>query len=158
LPPYRQSSEPEPRSIWKSRSAAVCQQLREAFSDSDRYRYVVLERDAKLSPGALHLLKGVRHRADPHERSRPLAERTGERWVGSARRQCFDHVIALCETHVRRIAREYVAYCHADRTHHGLDKDAASGRAIQAKPDGAELTSSPHAGGLHHRYAWHVAA
>lgn len=46
-----------------------------------------------------------------------------ERWVGSARRECFDHIIALYEAHVRRLAREDMTYYHGDGTHHGLDKD-----------------------------------
>lgn len=81
-----------------------------------------------------------------------------ERWVGSARRDCFDHVIALDEAHVRRLAREYVAYYHANRTHDGLCKDTPHGRAVEVKPAGAELVSLPRVGGLHHRYTWQAAA
>src|SRR4051794_21973800 len=33
-----------------------------------------------------------------------------ERWVGSARRELFDHVIPLNEYHLRRLGRAYVAY------------------------------------------------
>ncbi len=78
--------------------------------------------------------------------------------VGSARRDCFDHVIALDEAHVRRLAREYLAYYYADRTHEALGKDTPSGRAIEAKPAGADLHALPRVGGLHHRYTWKAAA
>ncbi len=73
-------------------------------------------------------------------------------WVG------FDHVIALDEAHVRHLAREYMAYYHADRTHAGLDKDTPSGREIERKPAGAELFSLARVGGLQHRYTWKTAA
>jgi hypothetical protein len=77
---------------------------------------------------------------------------------GSARRECFDHVIALNEPHVRRIAREFISYYHEDRTHIGLNKDTPLGRPIEVKPDNAQLESLPRVGGLHHRYLWKTAA
>jgi transposase InsO family protein len=40
----------------------------------------------------------------------PWQNGVAERWVGSARRDCFDHVMALNEAHVRRLAHEFVAY------------------------------------------------
>ena len=88
----------------------------------------------------------------------PCQNGVAERWVGSARRDCFDHVIALDEAHVRRLAREYMAYYHADRTHDGLGMDTPSGRAVKPKAAGAALISLPRVGGLHHRYAWKAAA
>jgi putative transposase len=67
-------------------------------------------------------------------------------------------VIALNEAHVRRLAREYMAYDHAHRTHDGLGKDTPSGLAVEARSVGAELISLPRVGGLHHRYTWKAAA
>ena len=68
-------------------------------------------------------------------------------------------MIALNEAHVRRIAREYMAYYHRDRTHDGLGKDAPNTRTITPKPARtAELISLPRVGGLHHRYVWKIAA
>ena len=88
----------------------------------------------------------------------PWQNGVAERWVGSARRDCLDQVIALDEAHLRRLAREYMAYYHADRTHDGLGKDTPSHRAVEPKPVGAELVSLARVGGLHHRYAWKPAA
>jgi hypothetical protein len=68
-------------------------------------------------------------------------------------------VIALNERHVRRIAREYIAYYHEDRTHLGLDKDTPLGRPVESKPDhGAWVEPLPRVGGLHHRYVWKTGA
>jgi hypothetical protein len=67
-------------------------------------------------------------------------------------------VIALNEPHVRRIAREYIAYYHEDRTHLRLDKDTPLGRPVESKADGARVESLPRVGGLHHRYIWKRAA
>jgi transposase InsO family protein len=136
----------------------VIQQLRETFSDSARHRYVILDRDAKFSGEVLDFLASSGIKAVRTSVRSPWQNGVAERWVGSARRECFDHMIALDEAHVRRLAREYMAYYHADRTHDGLGKDTPSGRAIEPKPAGAELISLPRVGGLHHRYTWKTAA
>lgn len=88
----------------------------------------------------------------------PWQNGIAERWVGTARRECFDHVIALNEAHVRRLGREFIAYYHEDRTHLGLAKDTPTKRPVEMKPAGAELESLPRVGGLHHRYVWKTAA
>lgn len=101
----------------------VCQQLREAFPDGSPYKYAILDRDTKFSAGVLDLLKASGIEPVRTSIRSPWQNGTAERWVGSARRECFDHVIAISEAHVRRLGREFVAYYHADRTHLGLDKD-----------------------------------
>jgi len=88
----------------------VMQQLRETFSDADQHRFVIMDRDSKFSAEVIELLEssGV-HAVRTSVRS-PWQNGVAERWVGSARRECFDHVIAINEVHVHRLAREYMAY------------------------------------------------
>jgi transposase InsO family protein len=136
----------------------VMQQLRETFSDADHHRFVIMDRDSKFSPEVIELLESSGIRAVRTGIRSPWQNGVAERWVGSARRECFDHLIALDESHVRRVAREFIAYYHTDRTHDGLGKDTPNGRAIDPKPSGAELVSLPRVGGLHHRYCWKTAA
>jgi putative transposase len=78
--------------------------------------------------------------------------------VGSARRECFDHLLALNAAHVRRLGREFIEYYHEDRTHLGLEKDTPSERPVAPKPAGAGLESLARVGGLYHRYVWKAAA
>ena len=75
-----------------------------------------------------------------------------ERWIGSLRRDCLDHVIALNESQLRRVIRSYVDYYHGDRTHLGLEKDAPKPRPTERR-DGGEVVAFPRVGGLHHRYS-----
>lgn len=74
-----------------------------------------------------------------------------ERWIGSLRRDCLDHVIPINERQLRRVIRSYVDDYHADRTHLGLDKDAPEERPIDPREIGA-VVALPRVGGLHHRY------
>src|SRR5262249_53663524 len=73
-----------------------------------------------------------------------------ERLIGSARRECTDHVIVFNEEHLRRILSEYASYYNEVRTHLSLGKDAPCTRPIERFGD---IIAQPILGGLHHRYA-----
>ena len=74
-----------------------------------------------------------------------------ERFVGTLRRECLNHVIVLSENHLRRIVRDYLGYYHDCRTHLSLDKDAPEPRAIEP-PESGEVIALSRVGGLHQRY------
>jgi putative transposase len=136
----------------------VVQQLREAFPEAGRYRYAIFDRDSTFSEEMVTFLGVTGLKAKRTSVQSPWQNGTAERWIGSARRDCFDQVIALNEAHVRRLGREFIAYYHEDRSHLGLDKDTPSERPIEGKPEGAELESLERVGGLHRRYVWKAAA
>jgi transposase InsO family protein len=75
-----------------------------------------------------------------------------ERWIGSLRRDCLDHVIAINERQLRRVIRSYVDYYHEDRTHLGLEKNTPADRPVETREMG-EVVEIPRVGGLHHRYS-----
>ena len=74
-----------------------------------------------------------------------------ERFIGSIRRECLDHVIILNEDHLRRISDSYLAYYHEVRTHLSLDRNAPQPREVEP-PSHGKIVAIPHVGGLHHRY------
>jgi transposase InsO family protein len=74
-----------------------------------------------------------------------------ERFLGSLRRECLDHVIVLNEASLRRIIRSYFQYYEHSRTHLALEKDVPESRAIQP-PELGVVVELPQVGGLHHRY------
>ena len=72
-----------------------------------------------------------------------------ERLIGSIRRECVDHVIALGEAHLCGILQAYAHYYNDLRTHRSLDKDAPFSRPVQRT---GSITSLALLGGLHHQY------
>ena len=88
-------------------------------------------------------------------RDRPISPRSPwqnghvERLIGSIRRECLDHVVALGEGHVRHLLANYQAYYNGVRTHLALDKDAPFRRPPQTV---GEIASIPWLGGLHWQY------
>jgi hypothetical protein len=77
-----------------------------------------------------------------------------ERSVGSARRECFDHVIVFNEAGVRKLMTLYCAYHEKSRTHLALDKDTPIPRPVMPPGDGG-IVAIPEIGGLHHRSGIH---
>jgi putative transposase len=97
-------------------AAWTAQQLREAFPWDQAPRYLIHDRD--------HAFDGLKATAKtmgieevvtaPHA---PWQNPFVERFVGSARRECFDHVIAFNEAGVRKLMRHYGSYYEKTRTH-----------------------------------------
>ena len=133
--------------------AWVAQQLREATPFDQHPRFLIRDNDAKYGPRFARLAasSGIRVLRTPVRA--PRANATCERFLGSVRRECLDHVLVLGERHLRRVLREYVAYCNTARPHQGI------GQAIPAVPESAPaagpsgpIMSIPVLGGLHHAY------
>ena len=74
-----------------------------------------------------------------------------ERFIGSARRDCFDHVIVFNEAGLLRLMARYCSYYERSRTHLSLDKDTPIPRLVTPPGDGT-IVAIPEVGGLHHRY------
>jgi putative transposase len=74
-----------------------------------------------------------------------------ERFIGSIRRECLDHIIIFNERHLRRVLSSYFQYHHMTRTHLSLDKDCPETRPIHPRAAGSVI-AFPELGGLHHRY------
>ena len=73
-----------------------------------------------------------------------------ERVIGSIRRECTDHIIALGERHLLQTLIRYAAYYNDARCHLSLDRNAPEPRGAEDGP--GEVVVTPHLGGLHHRY------
>ena len=94
-------------------------------------------------------LQAMGIRGKPIAPGSPWQNGYAERLIGSIRRECSDHVIALRTEHLRRVLLSYARYYNIWRTHRSLDKDAPV--RWSTKRLGA-IMSWPVLGGLHHRY------
>jgi transposase InsO family protein len=76
-------------------------------------------------------------RTAPHS---PWQNAYVERFIGSIRRECLDHIMVLTAEGLRTILNSYVAYYTNWRTHLSLDKDSPQSRPVCLSTMGA---SSP---------------
>ena len=132
--------------------AWVAQQLREATPFGERPRFLLRDNDAKYGAQCDHVAaaSGIRMLRTPIRA--PQANATCERFLGSVRRECLDHLLVLGERHLRWVLREYVAYFNRERPHQGIGQ-ATPERSLGAMGDlAAPVRAVPVLGGLHHAY------
>jgi len=137
-------------------SAWVTQQARNLAIDErlSGVRFLVRDRDAKFSGpfDAVLRAEGVRVIRTP-VRS-PKANAFAERFVGTVRRECLDHVMIYGRRHLELVLGAYVDHYVDERPHRGLDL------AVPASDGAPEVRGTTHApierrdvlGGLIHEY------
>jgi transposase InsO family protein len=128
----------------------IVQQLREASPYEPAARFLILDHDAKYGAEVPAVIRSMGIKPVPTAVRCPWQNGVAERWVGSCRRELLDHVIAINESHLRRLLASYLDYYHQDRTHCGLKKQTPEKR-IRCLGRG-KVVAWPRVGGLHHRY------
>jgi transposase InsO family protein len=134
-----------PTAVW------TAQQIVEAFPWDSAPKYLLRDRDAIY--GA-ELRKRVQAMGIGQVLSAPRSPWQNpfvERLIGTLRRDCLDHVVALNEHHLRRIVARYLDYYHDWRTHLSLSMDAPNPRVVHP-PARGRVVAFPELGGLHHHY------
>jgi putative transposase len=128
-------------------------QIRKAFAAPDaRPKYLIHDREKTFRcPGFLQALADLAIHDRKTAARQPWMNIYCERVIGTLRRECTDHLIALNERHLEHLLREYAAYYNATRTHMSLQRNAPLPRAPASRP-AADLRGIPVLGGLHHRY------
>ncbi len=83
----------------------------------------------------------------------PLMNSVCERFLGSVRRECLDHLIVLSDRHLQRMLAEYaLSYFNRARPHQGIgQRTPVPGEPVRASL-GRSVTARPVLGGLHHDY------
>jgi len=66
-----------------------------------------------------------------------------ERFLGSVRRECLDHVLILGEAHLQRVLKEDVAYFNQARPQQGIGQAIPAGSRATARQDAAQGASLP---------------
>jgi putative transposase len=74
----------------------------------------------------------------------PWETRYVERLAGSIRRECLDHIIVWTQRSLRRILRDYFAYCEHSRMHLALPKGAPEPRALEKPEQGGTIVDANH--------------
>ena len=130
---------------WTSR------QLLHAFPYDSAPQYILRDRDSIYGGIVQQQLKELGIQQVIIAPRSPWQSPYVERLIGSIRRGCLDHIIAINEESLRVTLRSYFSYYHDSRCHLGLNKDSPEPREAQAADKG-RIFEIPKVGGLHHRY------
>jgi len=135
--------------------AWVAQQLREATPFDQRPRYLIRDNDGKFGAAFTRVAFGSGIAVLRTPIRAPRANATCERFLGSVRRECPDHVLVLGEGQLRRVLREYARFFNGDRPHQGLAQRVPDvpGAVISRVELRGDVRAVPILGGLHHAYA-----
>ncbi len=101
--------------------AWTAQQLREATPFGDAPRFLVRDNDGKFGARFAAVAAGAPIDVVKIPPRSPNLNPICERFLGSARRECLDHIVIISERQLRRVLREYVErYFNTARPHQGL--------------------------------------
>ena len=82
----------------------------------------------------------------------PRQNATCERFLGSVRRECLDHLLILGERQLSRVLREYVAYFNRARPHQALEQALPDPPPEERRGLEGPIRAVPVLGGLHHTH------
>jgi putative transposase len=134
--------------------AWTAQQLREATAYGQSPKYLIRDRDSKFGPSFARMAatSSIKILKTPYHAAR--ANATCERFLGSVRRECLDHLFILQEKQLHRVLRAYIQYFNQARPHQGIRQQIPEryGEYGPADREGGKILALPVLGGLHHDY------
>jgi putative transposase len=134
--------------------AWTAQQLREATPYGRTPNYLIRDRDGTFGScfARVAATSGIEMLKTPYHA--PRANAICERFLGSVRRECLDHLFIFREKQLDRVLHAYVQYYNRARPHQGIRQQIPEQFGEPAPPvhDAGKILSFSVLGGLHHDY------
>jgi len=130
----------------------TAQQLREATPWRRGPKYLIRDRDSKYATHFSTVTAGMKELKTPYRT--PQANGVCERFMGSLRRECLDHILIYDYQHLERVTTEYMSYFNQERPHQGIEQRTPDHYdQTRSKPTRGQISSKAILGGLHHSYS-----
>jgi putative transposase len=132
----------------------TAQQLRESTPWGNSPKYLIRDRDSKYARhfSAVAVSSGIKELKTPYRA--PQANGICERFMGSLRRECLDHILIHEGRHLERVIKEYTTYFNQERPHQGIAQCIPNHyELLKSKPKSGRIISKEILGGLHHSYS-----
>jgi putative transposase len=134
--------------------AWTAQQLREATVFGVRPKYLIRDNDGKFGLGFARVAQTSNIEILKTPYNAPRANAICERFLGSVRRECLDHLLILHEKQLHRMLNAYLHYFNRARPHQGIKQQIPERSAGSMPPyyESGKVISFPVLGGLHYDY------
>ena len=134
--------------------AWTAQQLREATAYGVGPKYLIRDNDSKFAVTFDRVAKTSHIELLKTPYYAPRANAICERFLGSVRRECLDHLLILHEKQLQRVLNAYVHYFNQARPHQSIKQQIPEPKAgsVPAHQASGKILSFPVLGGLHHDY------
>jgi putative transposase len=109
-----------PSGAWTAQQARNL--LLELGEQAGRFKFLIRDRDSKFTTAFDDVFFGNGTRVIKTPVRSPRANSFAERFVGTLRRECLDHVLILGERHLRKVLTEYTRHHNGHRPHQGLQQ------------------------------------
>ena len=83
-------------------------------------RHLIRDRDTKFSRSFDDVWRSIGAQIIRTPVRTPVANAFAERWVGTVRRECLDHLLIVNRRHLERVLKIYVGHYNRHRPHRGL--------------------------------------
>jgi putative transposase len=141
--------------------AWVTQQARNLLMNlgehADQFRFLIRDRDSKFTAAFDAVFIGADIRVIRTPIRAPRANAIAERFIGTLRRECLDHLLITGPRHLDIVLREYVQHFNTHRPHRSLDQRPPAGGTPPCSGGAIRPLRRDRLGGLLHEYvqvAW----
>ena len=131
----------------------TAQQLREATSWGKGPKYLSRDGDDKYGPLFSNVAKGTGIKVLKTPVRAPKANAICERFIGSLKRECLDHMLILHSHRLHDIVRAYVEYYNHSSPHQGIGQRVPAQYPQTYPPSSGQVIATPVLGGLHYAYS-----
>lgn len=120
--------------------------------DASRFRFLIRDRDAKFTAAFDAVFASADIRIIRTPAQAPRANAIAERFIGTLRRECLDHVLLIGPRHLAAVLQEYVEHYNTHRPHRSLHQHSPTGRTPPPSGATVRLLRRDRLGGLVHEY------
>jgi len=136
--------------------AWVTQQARNLLMDlgnrAEQFRFLIRDRDAKFTTAFNAVFAGADIRIIRTPVRAPRANAIAERFIGTLRRECLDHLLITGPRHLTVVLEEYIEHYNTHRPHRSLHQQPPTGATSPPPRAALRPLRRDRLGGLVHEY------
>jgi putative transposase len=139
-----------PTGAWVTQQARNL--LMELSERAGRFRFLIRDRDSKFTRSFDAVFAGADIQIIRAPIRAPRANAIAERFIGTLRRECLDHLLITGPRHLDVVLREYLQHFNAHRPHRSLDQRSPVSGAPPCSDAAVRPLRRDRLGGLIHEY------